>query len=1335
MTDCEYVKLNTSIQTASNAGGLVHDENGNVEATVELRLPDNLFSNNQPRRRINKVEMETTKLRISMENTPIAAMPLDASNVSMVKYKPSTAELSVYPFVITKNDEVYPDLSDETEASSFPLYKQHKTDYVLRVCTDVTNETFVTFAEYQTTAYATDFPKTSPYYGILKNNDVFVSTLPGFALSFPEADIVNGKLYVKNARDLEHAIASALEYAISYACTQDTETVFVDFVTADQASVAGVDVSKADSVYVEVVGASVYFWKTNLGEGTATSKLLSAFKPTVEISGQSLTVKYDTACFEDTIPILYNSEYVQTYDYPFQMNLDLLRQSLWYKPPPKRMYRFGVNDAETSYNYSLLFDWKACVFNIIGNKAMRDSLSFLPWKKVNLSQLSIPRSNRYLVEMSKQSSYSATVPTYEAYISNNDCTIESRAAYGVKDILGLPQNEQCFFLPLESGKADNVFVSHTILMRISYMESLIAEYADQYTQYDEDHFPDAEGAIPADMVRLTAAMRDRWPGILSDETNVIRASATFDSRYLSSAMGKTLVFNNGSKEMIGTTGPVSFGEYYTTEELTPGTQVVSEYEESLTIPEKRTTLESGVKSMMIVNVADNIWVADFTAGVTTKTSLHYDWYPVIPASPAGASANYGKGYINVKPFFCEDVAPEDETWEAIRIWNILNMSDTAEGATASTLNMKIGEILTNQVQLVAVEEETNSTETIVVSRSVTIDGTAPSIEYIPNLSIDGEKDDFYILDANTANLVINQPEVVDTSPSVTTSEHKFKIVEETTTQIISKTRHTDYKGSWGWGSSLTQKTVSPQIHWTSYGIQSGASRYIEKRYYLVRDGVVDGSNLLGATVITPDMDDHGPMQKSIPAKDSPPLGILTNYGKWIDNHSSFWTRGLYVIGYTGDTCHTVTDQWFYSTPDVGVEFSPVESVETSVSYSDDESLTPGATTESGTTEEVTSTLNPSYIEPTAIRSYTTGVLPNNAGYYPACNSTLHPFTYIPGVDHGYLRYYSVANSDYRTTDLTYNHFVLYDYENDRFVKYYKPLTEEYGDAYFANLENAQFLKDAVNCPAWMHYLTPVYWDREYCRRPDGEAAAVGQRYTIRDRRNNIEFQVQEMIHMYYITFPEDDSAPTLSYMNPLYDNLWGYNLSTYFSDRGQIGPHYPNPPDTSSPDDNLFATYSMYDTETVRYKRTVVRTIIDLRPKLSGNVQLTYTWSELPMVVMSPIASIILTMEGINFTSEIQPVNMTTPGSGSSLTQTIPVAENYYSLAQTLRDLHDELVVTRADFDSNAKYTLERTCGDERSIRLTAHYLSKDGTLHKIYIPPNGVFAIQLTFRISYFYI
>ena len=97
MNDRIYKKLNTSIQTSSNAQELLQDEEGNVEATIELRLPDSLFTMRDGPKKIDVVDMQTSKFRLSMENTPIAAFPYNTSR-SNSDLHVTNCQLDVYPY-------------------------------------------------------------------------------------------------------------------------------------------------------------------------------------------------------------------------------------------------------------------------------------------------------------------------------------------------------------------------------------------------------------------------------------------------------------------------------------------------------------------------------------------------------------------------------------------------------------------------------------------------------------------------------------------------------------------------------------------------------------------------------------------------------------------------------------------------------------------------------------------------------------------------------------------------------------------------------------------------------------------------------------------------------------------------------------------------------------------------------------------------------------------------------------------------------------------------------------------------------------------------------------
>ena len=168
MIDREYVKLNTSIQTGSNSHELQTDEEGNVKAEIELLLPDNIYSIGNQAKKVDKVDMLTTKLRLSMENTPIAQIPLDeelSQNVTFI----SSCQMDVYPFSLTNDGQLKP---QNLEQSSFPYYKHQQISYFLRLydARDASRTNLINWPRYDCYANTPHygFPKGSVFYPIIK---------------------------------------------------------------------------------------------------------------------------------------------------------------------------------------------------------------------------------------------------------------------------------------------------------------------------------------------------------------------------------------------------------------------------------------------------------------------------------------------------------------------------------------------------------------------------------------------------------------------------------------------------------------------------------------------------------------------------------------------------------------------------------------------------------------------------------------------------------------------------------------------------------------------------------------------------------------------------------------------------------------------------------------------------------------------------------------------------------------------------------------------------------------------------------------------------------------
>ncbi len=133
-----------------------------------------------------------------------------------------------------------------------------------------------------------------------------------------------------------------------------------------------------------------------------------------------------------------------------------------------------------------------------------------------------------------------------------------------------------------------------------------------------------------------------------------------------------------------------------------------------------------------------------------------------------------------------------------------------------------------------------------------------------------------------------------------------------------------------------------------------------------------------------------------------------------------------------------------------------------------------------------------------------------------------------------------------------------------------------------------------------------------------------------------------------------------------------------------------------------------------------------------GNIRrILYTFEDIPTVLLNPIQSIVITVNGLNISRQVQPVNIRQV-QGSSLNTSIPIAESYIPLAATLADLHDDLVISHETFEDTSVASLSVNDLHERDIVFEAWYILKDGTMRRVELGANGIFYIQLTLGLYY---
>ena len=422
MSDREYVVLNTSIRTGSNSNQLLVNEDGDVQATIDLRLPDNIFTQNTGASKVANVEMQTSKMRLSMINTPVAELPLDMNQTNSTQVV-SSAQLDVYPYSILDNGRIVPIPGNVLKTLSFPKYKEHLVTLQFELVNGWTADGLpitvpLSKVTVQANSLDSTFPESSRFATIVekaKIMDKIDHMMNLCASSNHDFDVDGDKLYIKNIGTLEQMLQDAIENAITYASTNTETTLFIYLIptTGEVARIPDTCPYKFapdqnNTVKLrEYDNREVCYWCTLTADEVVgmeapdvdkwENSLKWAVKPRVKITDNGITITYDSASFDKVVPVLWNTGFVDTEDQPKQMTLDKMRNEAWWQPPPKRVYKYGVATSEETYTNSYDGDMKGyqftlvngttCApFNIIVNNAFKNTFSFLPWVEFNPTQ-------------------------------------------------------------------------------------------------------------------------------------------------------------------------------------------------------------------------------------------------------------------------------------------------------------------------------------------------------------------------------------------------------------------------------------------------------------------------------------------------------------------------------------------------------------------------------------------------------------------------------------------------------------------------------------------------------------------------------------------------------------------------------------------------------------------------------------------------------------------------------------------------------------------------------------------------------------------------------------
>lgn len=133
---------------------------------------------------------------------------------------------------------------------------------------------------------------------------------------------------------------------------------------------------------------------------------------------------------------------------------------------------------------------------------------------------------------------------------------------------------------------------------------------------------------------------------------------------------------------------------------------------------------------------------------------------------------------------------------------------------------------------------------------------------------------------------------------------------------------------------------------------------------------------------------------------------------------------------------------------------------------------------------------------------------------------------------------------------------------------------------------------------------------------------------------------------------------------------------------------------------------------------------------LTSNVN--FSFMNVSFLSVIPVMCFCVTLDGIGMSKQSFPVNISQPTASSALTAQLPILEVYYPFWQDLKDLSTNLIVVKDAFSNTAPIVLDEAAIHERNIRVTVHYVTKDGWIHKLTIPPSSYFSFQMCFSIFY---
>ncbi|MBO4531765.1 MAG: hypothetical protein J5767_14130 [Paludibacteraceae bacterium] len=128
-----------------------------------------------------------------------------------------------------------------------------------------------------------------------------------------------------------------------------------------------------------------------------------------------------------------------------------------------------------------------------------------------------------------------------------------------------------------------------------------------------------------------------------------------------------------------------------------------------------------------------------------------------------------------------------------------------------------------------------------------------------------------------------------------------------------------------------------------------------------------------------------------------------------------------------------------------------------------------------------------------------------------------------------------------------------------------------------------------------------------------------------------------------------------------------------------------------------------------------------------------FNFVESDAVSLVDLSAIVLTMQGAEFNQQVLPINIPSGQTRQAQTTNVPVVEMFYPLIQRPSDLTTDMLISQTDFSNAAPIRINPSLLKERSIKFKLYYLTSEGELIQMKIPPTAAFTIQIVFHLTYY--